>query len=67
VKKDPVFQMRKRKSHVAGPWGFNWLHANEWGGCVLRGEASVRTINGFLVRMPRRYVTVLFRRRELKV
>lgn len=65
--KAPVFQSRKRRSHVAGPWGFSWLHVNEFGGAVLKGKTGLHTVMGFVVKLPRRYLTVQFRRRELKL
>jgi hypothetical protein len=65
--KVPMWQYRERKSHVAGAWGFAWLHANAWGGTVFKGETGVRTVNGFILRTPRGYLTMLFRRRELKL
>jgi hypothetical protein len=65
--KAPMFQSRKRRSRVAGTWGFSWLHANEFGGAVLKGKTGLRTVMGFIVKLPHRYVTVQFRRRELKL
>jgi hypothetical protein len=65
--KTPVLQYRARRSHVAGSWGFAWLHATKWGGLVVKGKEGLRTINGFVVRLPRCYLIVTFRRRELKL
>lgn len=62
----PVLTLRRRRSHVAGPFGINWLHATERGGAVLKGQTGLRTICGFALRVPTHYVHVHFRRRELK-
>jgi hypothetical protein len=65
--RSPVFQARRRKSRIAGLWGFNWLHANEWGGAVLRGKSGLRTVCGVAIRTPSHVVVFMFRRRELKL
>jgi hypothetical protein len=62
-----VFRVRRRRSHVSGTWGICLLHANEWGGVVLKGKAGLRTWHGIHVKVPRYYITFVFRRRELRV
>lgn len=61
-----VIETQRRRSHVAGMWGFCWLHADKRGYAVLKGEEGLRTINGFVMRIPSHYITVVFRRQELK-
>lgn len=67
TRKTKRIQVRKRNSRIAGAWGFAWLHADKNGMAVLWDKSSIRTVNGFLVRLPDRYITVVFRRRELKL
>lgn len=61
------FSVRRRHSHVAGAWGLLWLHANEYGGAVLRGKSGLRTWHGIMLKTPRHFVTFVFRRRELRI
>ena len=63
----PVLQHKRRGSHVAGYWGFAWLYAHRNGRTVLK-EQTVwwRHVNGFIVRTPKRYVTIVWRYRRLK-
>ena len=61
------FSVRKRRSHVGGRWGVHLLHANEWGGAVLRGKSGWRTWHGIHAKTPWHFITFVFRRRELKV
>jgi hypothetical protein len=52
---------RYKKSGIYGPIGF--LHASKGHTCVLRGEASFRTINGVFINTDRTgMVCIQFRR-----
>lgn len=62
-----MFSVRKRRSRVAGRWGMHLLHANEFGGVLLRGKASFRTWHGVMVKAPWCFITFVFRRRELRI
>lgn len=48
--------------HELSYYAVGWSHALPGGHCVLRGEASWRTINGVWLSWPRGQVWLLFRR-----